>query len=395
MEEGAAIEDVDRAMIAFGFPGGPDRPARRGGHRRGGQGREGHARRLRRAHVAARLDGQGAGRRPAGPQEQARLLHLRRQEERGGPVGLRALARGRDAAARRRARRSRSGWSSPSSTRPCSACKRASCARRATATWARSSASASRRSSAGRSATSTTSAPASPVHAGEAERAPRRALSPGGSAREHGQGGEELSCLSPRQWTRRRGYDRRRQTRERQARRSREEQERAHPPAAHPPAQPRDRDPDLRAHPRQAALTRDPAHPHAGPQRLHEPEAQRQGDPRPRRQHLHAVGGRSGRAGQRGGAEGDPRGPGRQGGPHPDRQPGPSAEPQPGRALRPPARGPERRPPAARPALHGRHLAAPRHVEHGRGEAGRRSTSSWPTTTPIPPTSRRTAGPTA
>ena len=77
------------------------------------------------------------------------------------------------------------------------------------------------------------------------------------------------------------------------------------------------------------------ADPRRRPTRLHGPEAQRQGHPRPRRQHLHPVGGRPRRARQRGparrrscaqlGAEevADPH-----------RQPRPPAEPQPRRALR-------------------------------------------------------------
>ena len=43
-----------------------------------------------------------------------------------------------------------------------------------------------------------------------------------------------------------------------------------------------------------------------GARRLHRPARGREGHPRPRRQHLHAVGGRPRRAGQRGRAEGDP-----------------------------------------------------------------------------------------
>ena len=72
-------------------------------------------------------------------------------------------------------------------------------------------------------------------------------------------------------------------------------------------------------------------------------EAQRQGDPRPRRQHLHPVGGRPRRPRQRGPAA--PRSCAQLGaerGPHPDRQPRPPAEPEPGRALRHQAPRPER-----------------------------------------------------
>ena len=72
------------------------------------------------------------------------LLHLRRREEAVDQSVYALLPGGRGAPARSTRARCRSGSSSRSSTRPCSACRRASSARRATATWGRSSASASR-----------------------------------------------------------------------------------------------------------------------------------------------------------------------------------------------------------------------------------------------------------
>ena len=102
VEEGAAIEDVDRAMIEFGFPVGPITLLDEVGHRRGGQGGQDPAPRLRRAHDAAGVDGAGARGRPAGPQEQARLLPLRRDGKKKGvdATRLRAPARRRQRAGR-------------------------------------------------------------------------------------------------------------------------------------------------------------------------------------------------------------------------------------------------------------------------------------------------------
>ena len=72
-----------------------------------------------------------------------------------------------------------------------------------------------------------------------------------------------------------------------------------------PPGDPRGH-PALQPAPRQAPHAGEPADPDPGPRRLHGPAPQRQGDPRARRQHLHAVGGGPGRAGQRHPAPGDP-----------------------------------------------------------------------------------------
>ena len=135
LEEGAAVEGLDRALDGLRLPGGPGDPPRRGGHRRGGEGGQGHAPRLRRPHVAAAVDGEGAGGRPLGPQGEEGLLHLRRKEEAGGRVGLRAPARRRGAQARGGPRDPGAPRATPSSTSPCSACRRGSCARRATGTW--------------------------------------------------------------------------------------------------------------------------------------------------------------------------------------------------------------------------------------------------------------------
>ena len=91
----------------------------------------------------------------------------------------------------------------------------------------------------------------------------------------------------------------------------------------------------------------------------------------------------------------DPARAGGEGGADPHRQPRPPAESQPRRAVRHRAPGPEPRPPAGGPPLHGGHLAAPRHAGHARRRPGAATTSSWPTTTPTRPRWRRTAGPRA
>ena len=164
VEEGAAIEDVDRAMVDVRLPGGADRPARRGRDRRRAPRSprscitpSASAWPRRRRWRAVMEDGR------LGAQEQARLLRLRRQEE--GASTRRVYAPAASGAARA------SPFDAarhpgpprvrvPERGRP-AACRTASCARRATATWAPSSASASRPSWAGPSATSTTWARAS------------------------------------------------------------------------------------------------------------------------------------------------------------------------------------------------------------------------------------------
>ena len=66
VEEGAAIEDVDGAMKRFGFPVGPAGAARRGRHRRRGQGGGRPAQGVRRPHEAAGGHGERDRERPAG-----------------------------------------------------------------------------------------------------------------------------------------------------------------------------------------------------------------------------------------------------------------------------------------------------------------------------------------
>ena len=165
VEEGAAIEDVDRAMTDFGFPVGPDHAARRGRHRRGRQG----------ARRSCTTPSASAWRRPRSmaqrgrgrPARAARTSAASTSTTDGKKKGVDAH-RLRAAARRRRRARARGAARDPGAPRlrvpqrgralPAGG---RSCARRATATSARSSASASRPSWAGRSATSTTWARAS------------------------------------------------------------------------------------------------------------------------------------------------------------------------------------------------------------------------------------------
>ena len=74
--EGAAVEDVDKALGGLRLPGGPHHPPGRGGDRRGAQGRAHHARRLRRAHGRPRCAREGGGRRTPRSQVEEGLLPL-------------------------------------------------------------------------------------------------------------------------------------------------------------------------------------------------------------------------------------------------------------------------------------------------------------------------------
>ena len=197
LEEGAAVEDARPRHDLVRLPGGAGDAARRGGHRRGGEGGEGDAPPLRRAHVAARLDGEAARRRPPGPQERRRAST--------------PTTAGRSAWTSRSTRCCRAGAAPPRRSTPREIQERlvfaflnesvalpaggdpALAARRRRGGDLRPR--ASRPSSAGRSATSTTSAPASSLETLERlQRAPRRALPPRADARRHGPGGPQLSC---------------------------------------------------------------------------------------------------------------------------------------------------------------------------------------------------------
>ena len=159
----APIEDVDRAMTDFGFPVGPitllDEVGIDVGAKVAKVLHDAFGERMAPPASMARVIEDGR----QGPQEQARLLHLRRTARRS--AWTRPSTRCCPAAAPRRAGRAARDPGAPGLRVPergrAAACRRASCARRATATSAPSSASASRPSWAGRSATSTTWARAS------------------------------------------------------------------------------------------------------------------------------------------------------------------------------------------------------------------------------------------
>ena len=93
LEEGAAVDALDAAMVGFGFPVGPVHAARRGGHRRGGAKVAGVMQRAFGERMAppasmAALVADGRKGRKAG----RGLLHLRRRQEARRRVGLRAAA---------------------------------------------------------------------------------------------------------------------------------------------------------------------------------------------------------------------------------------------------------------------------------------------------------------
>ena len=157
LAEGADIAELDKALVDFGFPVGPDHAARRGGHRR---------RRRRSATIMHEAFGERMAPPEAHGQAHRRTAGWAARTKKGfytydgkkkevdatvyallpARQGPQALDRGGDGRALRAADRER-GRSAASA--------RASCAARATATSAPSSASASRRSWAGRSATRT------------------------------------------------------------------------------------------------------------------------------------------------------------------------------------------------------------------------------------------------
>ena len=157
VEEGAAIEAVDKAMVAFGFPVGPITLLDEVGIDVGAKVAKVMHHALRRAHGPAGLDGEGARGRPARAARTSAGFYTydgkkKRVDESvyallpAGPARRPFEARGDPGAARLRV--PERGRAVPGG--------RASCARRATATWGRSSAWGSRRSWAGPSATSTT-----------------------------------------------------------------------------------------------------------------------------------------------------------------------------------------------------------------------------------------------